>query len=892
MAIDRSMGAQLRATYRIQLNPDFGFDAAAGVVPYLQRLGISHLYCSPYLQAAPGSRHGYDVVDHSRVNAELGGEEGLERLRATLAEHGLGQVLDVVPNHMAIAGRRSRWWWDVLENGPSSRFASYFDVAWDPPERKLRNTILMPVLGDHYGRVLEAGQIRLDRQDVWLLVRYYEHEVPIDPRTYDLVLGDGFDGLGMRFAGLPVVSPEDRAGALRRYLETEVLITRLRRQEAEGELDARIMLINHDPDRLDALLERQNYRLARWQTAGFELDYRRFFDINSLAALRVEDPEVFADTHVRVLEWLRDGTLDGVRIDHPDGLRDPLGYLERLRRAAPDAWIVVEKVLGRGEELPEAWPVDGSTGYDFLNRVLGLLVDPAGEWPLTEVYARFCDECEEFGEVAHRAKHQVMRELLASDLSRLVGLFVRVCEGNRRYRDYTRHELAECLREAIACLPVYRTYVRPGEPASAADRAQVETALAEARRRRPHLDPELVGILGRILLQDEEGEHTAELAARFQQTSGPVAAKGVEDTALYRHHRLVALNDVGGSPDRFGVSPAEFHSACARAAARRPRAMLTTSSHDTKRSEDVRARLAVLSEMPEAWAIAAGRWAAINERHRCDGMPDRSIEYLLYQTLVGAWPISSDRVLAYVEKAAREAKTHTSWLAPEPDYERALHAFTSAVMSDPEFLAELEAFLPPVVEAGWVNAVAMKLLCLTAPGVPDVYQGTELWDLSLVDPDNRRPVDFAARARMLEELDGLGDRAAEVAWARRDEGLPKLLVVTRALRLRAARPRLFAAGAYEPLPVRGVRAGHALAFCRGGGAVTIVPRLVLGLGGGWGETTVELPPGAWVDRFTGRSLPGGPAPLAVVLDVFPVALLERKEDDLPPLTPRQVRGGV
>jgi (1->4)-alpha-D-glucan 1-alpha-D-glucosylmutase len=866
-----------RATYRVQLTPDFGFDAAADVVPYLESLGVSHLYCSPYLQAAPGSRHGYDVVDHSRVNAELGGEEGHRRLRSALAGRGLGQVLDVVPNHMAIAGRRSRWWWDVLENGPSSRYATYFDVAWDPPERKLRNTILMPVLGDHYGRVLEAGQLQLDRKDVRLLVRYHEHEAPIDPRTYDHVLGDGFEGLGARFAGLPVVAPDDRSGALRRYLEKEVLTSRLRRLDAEGELDARIRLINLDPDRLDALLERQNYRLARWQTAGFELDYRRFFDINSLAGLRVEDPDVFADTHVRVLEWLHDGTLDGVRIDHPDGLRDPLGYLERLRSAAPDAWIVVEKILEPSEELPGAWPVAGTTGYDFMNRVLGLLVDSAGEGPLTEAYERFCDECDAFSEVVHRTKHQVMRELLASDLTRLADLFVRVCDGNRRYRDYTWHELAECLREAIACLAVYRTYVRPGEPASAADRTHVEAALAEARRRRPGLDPELVGFLGRILLHEEEGEHTAELAARFQQTSGPVAAKGVEDTALYRHLRLAALNEVGGAPDLFGVSPAEFHAACARSAERWPAGMLTTSTHDTKRSEDVRARLAALSEIPDSWAAATGRWAEMNEGHRRDGLPDRGAEYLLYQTLVGAWPISPERAVAYMEKAAREAKAHTSWLAPAPEYERALRDFTAAVLGDPAFVADLLAFLPPVVEAGRVNSLAMKLLCLTAPGVPDVYQGSELWDLSLVDPDNRRPVDFAARARMLDELDALGDGAAEAAWSRRDEGLPKLLVVSRALRLRASRPELFAGAGYEPVPVRGAGAAHALAFCRGGGAVTVVPRLVLGLSAGarWADTDVELPAGRWVDRFTGRTLPGGCTPLADVLGGFPVALLER-----------------
>jgi (1->4)-alpha-D-glucan 1-alpha-D-glucosylmutase len=883
----------------VQLTPDFGFDHAGAIAGYLSRLGVSHLYSSPYLQAAPGSRHGYDVVDHSRVNAELGGEVGHARLCRALGANGLGQVLDIVPNHMAIAGQHNRWWWDVLENGPSSRYATYFDVAWDPPERKLRNTILMPVLGDHYGRVLEAGQLRLEREGVRLVVHYFEHELPIDPRSYELVLGDGFEGLGLLFAALPVVPPEDRPGALRRHLAKEALLARLERLDAEPELDARVALFNIDPDRLDTLLEQQNYRLARWQTAGFELDYRRFFDVDNLAALRMEDPEVFADTHVRVLEWLRRGALDGVRIDHPDGLRDPFAYLQHLRRAAPAAWIVVEKILAAGdppheirtpdhrdfvgtpgEELPEEWPVAGTTGYDFLNRVLGLFVDPAGEHPLTEAYARFTKEAAPFAEVAYRSRRQVMRELLASDMSRLTELFARVCQSNRRYRDYTRPELSECLHEVLACLTVYRTYVRPGEPASASDRAHLSAALAEARRRRPHLDADLVALLGRIVLleQEEPSEHTAELAARFQQTSGPVAAKGVEDTAMYRYHRLLALNEVGGDPGRFGASPEAFHVACGRAAARWPEGMLATSTHDTKRSEDVRARLVVLSEIPDVWTAAVERWAAMNERHRTHALPDSNAEYLLYQTLVGAWPIGQERLLPYLEKAVREAKVHTSWLAPSEGYERALRDFAAGVLASREFVADLEAFVERVLDAGRVNSLAMKLLCLTAPGVADVYQGTELWDLSLVDPDNRRPVDFGLRSRLLADLDRLGDGAAAAAWERRDEGLPKLLVVSRALRLRAARPEAFDRGSYRELPVLGPLAAHALALCRGDAVCVVVPRLGFGLerAGGWGETAVELPAGSWVDRIAGRSSAGGEALVAGLLAGFPVALLERE----------------
>ena len=872
------MSGTPRATYRLQLTPEFGFDDAAAVVGYLARLGISHLYSSPYLQAAPGSQHGYDVVDHSRVNAELGGEEGHARLCEALGASGLGQVLDIVPNHMAIAGHLNRWWWDVLENGRSSRYATYFDVDWNPPERKLRDTILIPVLGDHYGRVLESGQLRLERRGVRLVVRYFEHEMPVDPRSYELILGDGFEGLGLLFAALPVVTPDDRPGALRRHLTKEALLARLERLEAGPELDARIALVNIDADRLDSLLEQQNYRVARWQTAGTELDYRRFFDVNNLAALRMEDPEVFADTHVRILEWLRAGVLDGVRVDHPDGLRDPLGYLQHLRRAAPAAWIVVEKILAPDEELPESWPVAGTTGYDFLNRVLGLFVDPAGERPLTETYVRFSNEAAAFAEVAYRSKRQVMRELLASDVSRLTELFVLVCEGSRRYRDYTRQELNECLREALACLNVYRTYVRPGDPASPADRARVATALAAARRRRPQLDADLADLLGRILLREYEdrGQPAAELAARFQQTSSPVAAKGVEDTAFYRYHRLVALNEVGGDPGRFCLSPDAFHFACGRAAVQWPGGMLATSTHDTKRSEDVRARLAVLSEIPDAWTAAVERWAAMNQRHRAQDLPDRNTEYLLYQTLVGAWPVGLERLLAYLEKAAREAKRQTSWLAPAAGYERALRDFASGVLAAPEFLADLEAFLARVVPAGRVNSLAMKLVCLTAPGAGDVYQGSELWDLSLVDPDNRRPVDFGLRARLLAELDELEDGAAAAALERCDEGLPKLLVVSRALRLRAARPEAFDRGSYRELPLLGSLPGHAVAFCRGEAVCVVVPRLGFGVerAGGWGDTAVALPAGSWVDRLTGRRVAGREVPVADLLAGFPVALLE------------------
>jgi (1->4)-alpha-D-glucan 1-alpha-D-glucosylmutase len=875
--LGRMTGVFPRATYRVQLTPDFGFEQAAAITGYLKWLGVSHLYCSPYLQAAPGSRHGYDVVDHSRVNVELGGEEGHRRLCQALAEHGLGQVLDVVPNHMAIAGRQNRWWWDVLENGTSSRYASYFDVSWDPPERKLKNRILVPILGDHYGRVLEARQLRLEREGGRLLVRYHEHEYPIDPRTYGMVLDDTFDSLGGDFASLPILPPGDRRGARRRHRDAEALVARLEGMGADDRLDACVQRIGEDIDLLDGLLEQQNYRLARWQTAGFDLDYRRFFDVNDLAALRAEDPEVFMETHRRILDWLDEGVLDGVRIDHPDGLRDPLGYFQRLRREAPEAWIVAEKVLAPDEELPATWPIAGSTGYEFLNRTLGLFVDPEAEGALTETYARFTGDIADYADVAYEKKHQAMRDLLGSDLNRLVELFVAVCEGNRRYRDFTRPELYECLEEAIACLPVYRTYVRPEEGlVSSQDRAFVLAALEAVRRRRPDLDGELVDFLRGLLLLEQESDYTSELVSRFQQTSGPVTAKGVEDGALYAYNRLVALNEVGGDPSRFGTTPEDFHAASRRAWEGWPHAMLATSTHDTKRSEDVRARLAVLTEIPSEWQAAVRRWAEINDRHRSTGLPDTGAEFLLYQTVVGAWPLDAERALAYMTKATREAKVHTSWLAPVPEYEKALASFVAGVLGDEDFRADLEDFLPPVIEGGQVNSLALKLLALTAPGVPDLYQGSEIWDLSLVDPDNRRPVDYLQRRRLLEELEGLGEGAAAVAWARRSEGLPKLLVVKQALALRTERPEAFATGAYMPLPVAGTWAAHAVAFARGDQAVVVVPRLSLRLGGDWEMTVCELPPGRWRDRFTGSILEGRRTPVGDLLGGFPVALLSRE----------------
>ncbi|MGI8685516.1 MAG: malto-oligosyltrehalose synthase [Acidimicrobiales bacterium] len=891
------------STYRVQLSPAFTFDDAADISAYLADLGVSHLYSSPLLQAAPGSTHGYDVVDHHRVNAELGGEAGHARMCAALGAAGLGQVLDVVPNHMAIGSRENAWWWDVLENGPASVYAAYFDVDWDPPESKLRHTVLLPILGDHFGRVLEAGELRLRREGGSFTVHYHDHVVPVAPRTLDRLLMSAaedcgspeLESVGSAFGRLPPATATDRESVRERHRDKEVHKARLADlcaadPKLAAAVDARVEAVNADWDAFDSLLDRQNYRLAYWRTAGRELDYRRFFDINTLVGVRVEDPQVFDDTHALVLEWLEKGVIDGLRIDHPDGLLDPEGYLERLHDATGGAWVVVEKILGPGERLPATWPVAGTTGYDFLARAGGLFVDPAGREPLLALYGEFTGRPIDFDEVVLDKKHVALRDILAADLNRLTGLFVQVCERHRRYRDYTRHELHEALREVVACFPVYRTYVRPADGRVGDDDvAHVEKAVSAAAARRPEIDAELFTFLAELLLLRRRGEAAApglpapvgeveaDLVARFQQLTGPVMAKGVEDTAFYDYVPLVSLNEVGASPGEWGTTVDEFHRASGEAAVHWPRAMLATSTHDTKRSEDVRARLHLLSEMPGAWAEAVSRWQAMNVRHRVGpDLPDANAEYLLYQTLVGAWPLTTERAAAYMEKAAKEAKAHTSWIDPDPDYDAALRTFVEGVTGDEAFQADLAAFVEPLVEPGRVTSLAQTLVKLTAPGVPDTYQGSEVWDLSLVDPDNRRPVDYAARRRLLGELAGL-DAAA--VWSRADDGLPKLHVVREALHLRRRRPEAFGAGStYTPLAARGAEADHVVAFARGGQVATVVPRLVIGLGSDWGDTTVELPAGDWRNLLNGDHVGGGPVSVAGLLATFPVALLERAGD--------------
>jgi len=838
-AVPRSAPAELRAcavpidsraTYRLQLRPGFGFDEAAQIVDYLAELCVSHLYPSPCLQARAGSSHGYDVVDFRRVNEELGGEQAFRLLGRALERQRMGLLLDVVANHMAMDGRENRWWWDVLEKGRASRYAAFFDIEWDVVAA--RGGLSLPVLADRYERVLAAGEIRVAREGETLLVHYGDRAFPVAPGSLPAPGGD------------------------------------------EGALDDEIARINADPARLDSLLKQQAYRIAYWRRAERELPYRRFFDVDDLVALRMEDPRVFAATHALVLPWLEEGVVEGIRVDHVDGLRDPETYLRRLREAREGVWVVVEKILAPGEQLPASWPVDGTTGYDFLNRIGGIFVDPTGEAPLTELYAEFTGEAEDYRSVLIDKKRLVLDDLLESDLQRLVSLLGQLCV--RHHRDHSAADLAAVLREVAAQFPVYRSYVRPesGE-VRLEDVREVTAAVDAARDARRDVPANVFSFLRDILLLRASGDLEAELVLRFQQLTGAAMAKGGEDTAFYCFNRFVVLNEVGGDPSRFGVSSEEFHRACADAQRRAPRGLLATSTHDTKRSEDVRARLVLLSEIPEAWAAAVRRWSASNERHRRAGLPDRNAEYLFYQTLVGAWPVGVGRAKAYMEKAAREAKVYTSWRRRDSGYEEALRSFVEGVLGDEAFRSDLEGFVSPLVAPGRVNGLAQTLVKLTAPGVPDLYQGTELWDLSLVDPDNRRPVDFAARRRLLGELDG---EPVGSIWKRADEGLPKLWLIHRALGLRARCPQLFGPDAgYEPLAARGPRSEHVVAFARGGRIVTVIPRLVLAVGDDWAGTRLPLPRSIWRNELTGDVVQGRDIGLRELFAHFPVALLSSEE---------------
>ena len=811
------------STYRLQLHQEFNFDDAAGIADYLHALGISHVYCSPYLQAAPGSKHGYDVVDHQRVNRELGGAQAHDRFCKKLGEADLGQVLDIVPNHMSL-GKENSYWWDVLENGTSSRYASFFDIDWQPQEERLRDKVLVPILGDQYGRVLQSGGIKVTRRGTIFQVECSGQTLPVSPPSLPVILAraaeyarsDTLNFLAASFGRLPAPEYVDRRTILARHRDKVVLQDMLARlcEEEPGILqfiDESVKELNENLDALDDFLNQQNYRLAYWKTADQQLGYRRFFDVNTLIGLRVEREYVFEETHALLLDWLKRGVLDGVRVDHPDGLRDPLEYLQRLRQHAPDAWVIGEKILEPGEFLRESWPIQGTSGYDFLNVAAGVLVAPEGMAELTSIYSDFTQQGTDFHAIAHEKKISVTQEGLGSDVNRLTSIFVEICEANRDQRDYTRAEVRRAIREVAACFAIYRTYVVPErDEITDEDREHITQATECAKQQRQDIDGGLFDFLRDVLTMEVKGKLESEFLLRFQQFTGPVMAKGVEDTAFYCYNRLTGMNEVGSDPGRNGLSVAEFHAYYEKMQATHPSTMTTLSTHDTKRSDDVRARIAVLSEIPGKFDTAIQRWARMNNAFRTkragtEPMPDRNTEYLYYQTLIGAWPLPMERVQAYMLKAVREAKQQTTWVANNKEFEEALRMFVELTLNYAPFLRELQQFVARVQDAGRMNSLAQTLMKHTAPGVPDLYQGGELWDLSLVDPDNRRPVDYTVRKRLLRELKRLsGDDVAAQVMARADEGLPKMWTIHQALQLRRERPECFGADAdYTPIEVDG-----------------------------------------------------------------------------------------
>ncbi|MBV9403792.1 MAG: malto-oligosyltrehalose synthase, partial [Acidobacteriaceae bacterium] len=738
------------------------------------------------------------------------------------------------------------------------------------------------------GRVLARGEVQIERRAGEFIIKYFQTELPMAPRSLPPILSAAASRSGSDYLNfladalfqLPASHATNQASMIQRHRDKEVIRVLLDRlfhevpHVAEA-VDAAVQEANKDPNRLDDILEEQNYRLAFWRTAEQDLGYRRFFDVNTLVGLRIENPRVFADTHALIIRWLREGVLDGIRVDHPDGLRDPRRYFDRLREEAPDVWILGEKILEPGEKFRDEWPIDGTTGYDYLAQAGGLFIDDQNAAELTNIYAEFTSQPTDYIAVCRDKKHRVLRDLLGSDVNRLTTLFTEICECHRDRRDYTRHDVIRALREVVACFPVYRTYIVPERnELSEEDERYVNEAIELSKHNRPELDADLFDFMRDVLLLRVRGAMESEFVMRFQQFTGPAMAKGVEDTAFYTYNRLLSLNEVGGDPGCFGITPEMFHRYCCDTQQSRPRTMLASSTHDTKRSEDVRSRISLLSEIPEKWRNAIHRWGEMNAKYKTGGAPDCNTEYFLYETMIGAWPIETDRLLPYMEKACREAKQQTSWLSPNRDFEDATRNFIEAIYRDKAFLQDFEVLVAGLIEPGRINSLALVLLKFTSPGVPDTYQGTELWDLSLVDPDNRRPVDYELRRRVLCDVQRL---TVERVWERIEEGLPKMWTIYHALRVRRERPAAFSeTGGYMPIDVRGEKARHAIAYLRGDEVVAIVPRLVLTRNGTWGDTSIDIPKGKWRNRLSGHVHQGGPLLLENALGSFPVALLVKE----------------
>ena len=970
------------STYRLQVHGGFTLCAARDVVPYLKRLGIGAAYSSPYFTAQPGSTHGYDVCDHNEVNPEVGGAQAHTAFTDALRQAGLQHIVDFVPNHMGIGTSTNAWWRDVLENGPSARAGRFFDIDWFPVKRELRRKLLLPILGDQYGKVLARGELQLEFRDGRLLLKYADMELPVNPRqaprVYRLNIGSLTDDLGASDPDLlelvsiitalqkmPPYTETSPKAVAERHRESDVAQRRLREltsraprilqhiQDAVREFNG-VAGTPESFDPLHGLLEEQVYRLSYWRTASHEINYRRFFDTNSLAGLRVEDPEVFAAIHQLLAKLLREERVTGVRIDHPDGLFDPAKYFEMLQDLAADAWgiarpsgarplyVVAEKVLSGREQLPPGWAVHGTTGYNFLNQVNGLFVDSSNARRMRRVYARLTGWTQSFDDLLYDSKRLIMDTSMASELNVLADMLNRISESNRKSRDFTLNSLRDVIIEAVACFPAYRTYITTAGW-TPEDRTVVSQAIVRARRRNPAMDPTIFDFFREVVLprdpedsaappehdrrggyppaNAEEGAERLRFAMKFQQYTGPLQAKGLEDTAFYRYNLLLSLNEVGGDPSRFGSSPHEFHELNQRRHQDWPYEMLATATHDTKVGEDVRTRIDALSEMPEEWAREVARWMRLNREERAivDGepAPDRNDEYRFYQALVGIWPAGVaatdaaapdfiERLQGYMTKSVKEAKLHSSWINPNESYENAVSGFVARVLSGPGAGRFLPAFLPVqqrIARVGFVNSLAQVVLKLGSPGVPDIYQGTELWDFSLVDPDNRRPVDFARRNEALDEASRIlaippdrRERALAGLLDRWTDGTIKMFVTTAGLQARRDAPELFLTGDYLPLEVESAVSAGVVSFARvlpdGRAVIVIAPHLSarltnhdhpVPLGDRWTTSRLVLPKElshrSFRDVFTGAELrPVGTASghsifVGQALKTLPVAML-------------------
>ncbi len=956
------------ATYRLQVHAGFPLADAAGIVPYLERLGISTCYTSPYFMAAPGSTHGYDVWDHNQINPELGGERAHRTFTEAVVRAGMGHIVDFVPNHMGIGATGNAWWTDVLENGPSSTAAGFFDIDWAPLKAELHAKLLLPILGDQYGRVLERGELRLEYGDGAFVLRYFDQQLPINPREAHRILrlaveplaGElgpdspylhEFQSILSSLENLPAYTEQDPVRIADRQREKEVARSRLARLAQElptvaGQIHAAVERVNGRPgepasfDALHELLETQAYRLSYWRTASHEINYRRFFDVNTLAGLHVERPEVFQATHTLLCRLLSEGRVHGVRVDHPDGLFDPARYFEMLQQLAAmgpgpvtddkgvrppsgarPLYVVAEKILSGGERLPAYWRVHGTTGYNFLNDLNGLFVDASQARRLRRIHAKLTGHLEPFGDVLYESKRLIMNTAMASELNVLGHMLDRIAESNRKSRDFTLDSLRAVITEVVACFPVYRTYVDENGW-TPEDRTVVERTIAEARRRNPAMESSLFDFFREVMLPRDlsdsailgsaerrdgyppadavESRARLRFAMKLQQYTGPVQAKGLEDTAFYRHNVLISLNEVGGDPSRIGGSPREFHQANEHRAWAWPYEMLASSTHDTKLGEDVRARINVLSELPDEWGREVSRWMRLNRAHRTiidDGpAPDRLDEYRFYQVLIGTWDIQAsgpqdlgasapqgvggsgrprtqgstdlrtyiDRIRDYMTKAVREAKVHTSWLTTNRGYEEGLIRFIERTLGGARFLPAFVPFQQRIAARAVTNSLAQVVLKIGSPGVPDFYQGTELWDLNLVDPDNRGPVDFGIRERLLREMDGPARPDVDEMLVNWQDGRIKLFVTATALRTRRDLSHVFVGGEYVPLATEVTVPGDLIAFARTSGedaVIVVAPRLTarlvtdqspLPLGGDCWKTSRVLIP----ESLRGRTFRG------------------------------------